>query len=120
MKNIEYPPIIWADRLISMQWNSEDLEPFANMNANTMSENNVLACGPGKQATISLPTHQITLKNPDEDSGQLYLLRLVKYNGFIILFIPDLFAKHEAEIANQHKDQYRKMKESILRKINVH
>lgn len=33
MKNIEHPPIIQTDRLVLRQWCSEDLEPFASMNA---------------------------------------------------------------------------------------
>lgn len=33
MKNIEHPPIIRTDRLVLRQWCSEDLEPFASMNA---------------------------------------------------------------------------------------
>ncbi len=33
MKNIEHQPIIRTDRLILRQWCSEDLEPFASMNA---------------------------------------------------------------------------------------
>ena len=33
MKNIEEQPIIRTERLVLRQWNSEDLEPFASMNA---------------------------------------------------------------------------------------
>ena len=35
MKDIQHPPIIRTNRLVLRQWNQEDLEPFANLNADS-------------------------------------------------------------------------------------
>jgi RimJ/RimL family protein N-acetyltransferase len=35
MKDIQHPPTIRTDRLVLRQWKQEDLEPFANLNADS-------------------------------------------------------------------------------------
>lgn len=35
MKDIQQPPVIRTDRLVLRQWKQEDLEPFANLNADS-------------------------------------------------------------------------------------